>query len=581
MATIQLECSPPDPQEGEGITVLATVSPAPANATVQFSVDGIIAPTQGTDGDGLASLLVSGGLPVGSHALAAEFEDLDTAETGSTGISIIVTAAPVAPPPVAPPAVPVGVPPTTDPMSPDLPERGSSGPAAGSNVDPFTGQPPVDPFTGRTAADPYTGVPAAADASIRGFIADVYSTPPVDFSGVPQSVQNAILDVYAMPPIDLSGIPQSVQNDGLDHYAATQSNAGPDEVPLPGRSIGEFLADGLASSWEGAVGNLDVQFNSIGQLGSAIGDGFRQAELATSHVLAPVFGALQTIGGLAQAARGVEFAFVTAESGIGFLAGLGIAGNGLDNAYTGFQRMLGNDAETLTHDVVRDAVRDLTYDDQAAKVAAAIADVGVPLASGGFLKLATMGEAAEVGSMAAPRIENAVESVVDVGANLQRTGGSAGLNDWTVFTRPPEITITYNEVLALSPESAVFLGANLEMAQEDLGFLIRGERLTTDAAFRVAARKWMLAAGMDLTGLDAMHPLDSIAAGNYLSDGQGTTFYFGNAKVNRSIGSQLVRGLEAADVAVGEPFTVRLVGFPGDAPTAPPSSLPDLPTRYR
>ena len=145
----------------------------------------------------------------------------------------------------------------------------------------------------------------------------------------------------------------------------------------------------------------------------------------------------------------------------------------------------------------------------------------------------------------------------------------------------PVIAIRFTGRAVVSPADAVFLAKNLEMAQDHLGYLIRGKRLATDAAYRKAARKSMLNAGMDLTRLDAMHPLDSVAAGAYLKEGQGTTFYLGNKYVNRNIGAQLIRGLEAAGVKVGERFRVELIGFPEIPSVAPPASLPNLAIRYK
>ncbi|MFE7074810.1 SpvB/TcaC N-terminal domain-containing protein [Streptomyces sp. NPDC057620] len=145
--------------------------------------------------------------------------------------------------------------------------------------------------------------------------------------------------------------------------------------------------------------------------------------------------------------------------------------------------------------------------------------------------------------------------------------------------QPPVATITYTSAMASAPSDAQFGRFNIEWAQTD-GPLIRGQRLPADGALRRTARNHMDRSGFDRTGLQAMHPLDSVA-NKYLTPGGpvGTTYYFGDARVNASFGSQLGNELNRLGVRPGDSFTVRFVGFPSYAtvpPTAPPSSPPNL-----
>lgn len=148
----------------------------------------------------------------------------------------------------------------------------------------------------------------------------------------------------------------------------------------------------------------------------------------------------------------------------------------------------------------------------------------------------------------------------------------------------PEVTIRYTPKMASSPSDANFLRLSLEWAQTEVGSLTKGERLATDASYRAAARRSLVTEGVDLTGTNAMHPLDSVAAGGFQAEGQGTTYYFGNSSVNQSFGAQLGKGLNRAGVEVGERFRVNFVGFPSYElvpPIAPPASMPNLAIRYR
>ncbi|MDO8970523.1 MAG: RHS repeat-associated core domain-containing protein, partial [Saprospiraceae bacterium] len=146
----------------------------------------------------------------------------------------------------------------------------------------------------------------------------------------------------------------------------------------------------------------------------------------------------------------------------------------------------------------------------------------------------------------------------------------------------PVISMRYTPKLAMHNRSEVnFLRFALEWAQDAMGSLKRGSRLGTDAAYRRAARNDMK---ISLANLDAMHPLDSVAAGDFLMQGQGTTYYFGSRGVNRSFGGQLGTKLDMAGVQVGGRFRIEFLGFPSlelYPPISPPASRPDLPIRYR
>jgi hypothetical protein len=145
--------------------------------------------------------------------------------------------------------------------------------------------------------------------------------------------------------------------------------------------------------------------------------------------------------------------------------------------------------------------------------------------------------------------------------------------------RPPVVSVTYTSAMASSPSDAQFGRFNIEWAQTD-GPLIRGQRLPNDGALRRTARNHMDRSGFDRTGLQAMHPLDSVANKHLTPGGPvGTTYYFGDARVNASFGSQLGNELNRLGVRPGDSFTVRFVGFPDYTavpPIAPPSSPPNL-----
>jgi hypothetical protein len=573
--------------------------PASADALVSIWIDGTdqVGP-QTADSGGQLAIVLAGGLTAGQHSAEATYQDQSTLETGSSGVSILTVMAAAPGPGQVPPASPPALPdPATTGAAPDVAASYATTSFISAGA---TGAPGIDPFTGSPAADPFTGQPLSAiDPVIGDLIRDVYAQPAIDLSGVPQSAQNAILDVYSQPAMEFA------------------------DERLPGMSISEYIEGGLTATYEAAIGGVSAFVEPFSELVRSFADNVGFAGDVTLHTIAqvasPVFGALQAYEGLQEFDAGVVFGTVTSPTLVGGVVGAGVAAHGVDNFITGIQKILGQDAETATYGLARAAVAAVTDDPTAIEIIPRIVDIGpalLPAATGAFSKWA--GAAEEVGILGsevnqaegaaarseleaaaaataasdAVRIESVPsfptpEGQIDqvgnaVAAQLNRTGGSAGLNDWTVFTPPPVIEITYGGQALADPSFAVFLGKNLEMAQEDLGFLTRwGPRLETDRAYRSAASRWFEAQGFDLSNIDMSHPLDTIAAGNYLSEGQGTTYYAGNRSVNRWFGGTLQAGLNKAGVGIGDPFMVQLVGFPDLPLVAPPASPPYLPSRYR
>ncbi|MDT5034756.1 MAG: hypothetical protein QOC94_4927 [Actinoplanes sp.] len=597
MTDFSLTWLPPNPQVGEVIMITATLMPAPAEALVSIWVDRELQDTpQPLDDKGRAAVGLFDGLAEGPHTVEATYDDPYTGDYGSTGLypfSVTGAGPPGQPHPDA----------TGSTFSRD---SALGNPPAAVGGAAFTGVPSVDPFTGAPSADPFTGQPLSeGNAAIGGFIRDVYAQPPMDLSGVPQSVQSAILDVYSQTPIDLSAVPQSVQSAILDTYDRPGTQV---ELALPGKSMAEFISDSFAGSYDQVIQGLEGASTTIGQLGSAVSESIQRAEGALQQIFRPVFGALQVIQGGTQIVRGLEFAALTAESGVGFVGGLAYAANGLDNLVAGVRKIGGEDAETVTHAIVHDAVLSVTGNGNAADIAAGLVDVGVPIGGGAALTMVSRGGVSIIGSeisliseagprselsrlategvyLAPNRIENAVGSVGgadDLSAGLNRSAGSAALNDWSVFTPPPTIDVVYDGKLLNNPSHAVFLMNNIEMAQKDLGFLIRwGPRLDTDDGYRKAVSAWAKSVGIDMTNLNAGHPVDTIANGNYISQGQGTTYYLIDSGVNKSFGTKLKIALNAKGVQIGEPFRVRFIDFPDLPPVAPQASPPNLPIRNR
>jgi RHS repeat-associated protein len=158
--------------------------------------------------------------------------------------------------------------------------------------------------------------------------------------------------------------------------------------------------------------------------------------------------------------------------------------------------------------------------------------------------------------------------------------GALALPEARLAEEVPTLTVYFTDALAASPSDANFFRSNIEWAQSE-GNLIRGQRLGGDAAFRRVARAELRKAGVDLDGLAAGHPLDSVAAGRFIQPGTkvGTTYYFGDASVNSSFGTQLGNGVNSLGLQLGDEFRVEFVGFPSYEdvpPIAPRASSPNL-----
>jgi hypothetical protein len=148
----------------------------------------------------------------------------------------------------------------------------------------------------------------------------------------------------------------------------------------------------------------------------------------------------------------------------------------------------------------------------------------------------------------------------------------------------PTAYIQYGGKLATVPSDFNFLRLNAEWAQVE-GNLIRGERAAIDPALRRLARAEIDQLGIDRTELQAMHPLDSAAAGRFITPDTelGSTYYFGNKSVNMAFGSQLGNELSRLGVRVGQEFRLEFVDPPSYnlvPPMAPPASSPNLYTGH-
>lgn len=142
----------------------------------------------------------------------------------------------------------------------------------------------------------------------------------------------------------------------------------------------------------------------------------------------------------------------------------------------------------------------------------------------------------------------------------------------TLLPGPLTVDIFYNTTLAASPGDANFLRAAIEWAQSGPNLLRVSTRNALDASWRARARRWMDRAGVDRTGLNAMHPVDSIINPHHIPE--TGAYYFGNASVNQSFGSQVGNALRG--VPVGTPVQVRFHRFPSYQlvpPLAPPVSF--------
>jgi hypothetical protein len=84
--------------------------------------------------------------------------------------------------------------------------------------------------------------------------------------------------------------------------------------------------------------------------------------------------------------------------------------------------------------------------------------------------------------------------------------------------------------------------------------------------------------GLDRTGREAMHPLDSAINPWIQSGTPGRTYYFGSESVNQSFGGQLGREIRRLGLSLGDNFIIRFLGFPTFEevrPIAPISSPPN------
>ena len=143
----------------------------------------------------------------------------------------------------------------------------------------------------------------------------------------------------------------------------------------------------------------------------------------------------------------------------------------------------------------------------------------------------------------------------------------------------PTGTIRFTEAMRSNPGVANWGRFNAEWAQT-AGPLRVGQRHLLDNNVRRRANNFMTRSGFDRTGLQAMHPLDSI--GNRFINPRtqiGYTYYYGPVSVNASFGSQTIREIARLGLRPGDRFRLRFEGFPGydvHPPIAPPSSPPDL-----
>lgn len=157
-------------------------------------------------------------------------------------------------------------------------------------------------------------------------------------------------------------------------------------------------------------------------------------------------------------------------------------------------------------------------------------------------------------------LRRGVESVDDAVRQMGRLEASADI---------PTITIRYTDKLASNPSEAATLRYLIDWLQEGDGFLIRSMRSRSDAAMRKAARKSLIAQGIDISGQDASHLVDDAIAGILHSEGSRKSVYiFLSSSINRSFGGSLGRGLNNHNIPVGGRFRIE---FSGDWPDIPPS----------
>jgi len=151
-------------------------------------------------------------------------------------------------------------------------------------------------------------------------------------------------------------------------------------------SIGTSVTQGLVTATESIVGAAELS-TSIGYAATSTAIEY------TSEVLRPVFAGAQIIGGTAEVIGGTLFAAVTAESGVGFVAGVATAAHGFDQLIAGIQNLSGENAETLTYKAIHDLTYALTDSEIAARATGLVVDTvagfaGGEIASQGFASFA-------------------------------------------------------------------------------------------------------------------------------------------------------------------------------------------------
>ncbi len=151
----------------------------------------------------------------------------------------------------------------------------------------------------------------------------------------------------------------------------------------------------------------------------------------------------------------------------------------------------------------------------------------------------------------------------------------------------PTVEIHYTPPLKAAPQDANWARFNMEWVMEEVGYFVRGERqVAADSAMRGLARRFMDKLGFDRAGLQAMHPLDEVAAGYFRRPGEvDTAYYFGDAGVNGEFGQELGNQLNRLGVKIGNRFQVRFTGnwpsYNEVPPIAPPASPPGLRPQVR
>jgi len=127
------------------------------------------------------------------------------------------------------------------------------------------------------------------------------------------------------------------------------------------------------------------------------------------------WGGLQTIGGLLQAAGGAGFALITAETGVGVVAGAAVAVKGVDNLQAGIRQLwTGQATNTLTYE----AIQNVTGSDKIAFIANIGTDlVGIGVQAKGLKSIVDVARGVTANSI----------------ANLNRTGSALKTDPYHAF----------------------------------------------------------------------------------------------------------------------------------------------------